>query len=366
MSKNKINAWKVFPGFKLELVVEGLSQPVNIAFRKNHASKAQAYVNELYGAIKAFDRDWQTHTFAQDLLNFRPDPEIPGEGESGLTGLCADPEGKGVFASMIYEDGEEVKAKVVRFFSDDGLTANGQETIIEGIPSTKKAHQIQDLTIGFDGKLYVNVGDGGSWEQSPQDMDDLRGKILRMNLDGSIPKDNPIAGNLVYAKGFRNPFGAAWRESDQFLYVTVNGPKVDDVIAKVAPGSDHGWYPNMRKNAMFWWHFPQAPTALDFAQDDQFPQRYHGELFVALFGAAYEVGQAIKGKKIVKMRLNRDATAIKSYDEFVTYVGEGPSSPCGLAFGPGGLYFTDLHAGDIYRVSPKEDHDFEAETEHVF
>ncbi len=66
------------------------------------------------------------------------------------------------------------------------------------------------------------------------------------------------------------------------------------------------------------------------------------------------------------MRLNADATAVKSYDEFVTYVGEGPGSPCGLAFGPGGLFFTDLHEGKIYRVSPKKDHNFEKETEHVF
>ena len=61
------------------------------------------------------------------------------------------------------------------------------------------------------------------------------------------------------------------------------------------------------------------------------------------------------------MKLNEDATAVKSYDEFVRYIGEGPASPCGLAFGPGGLYFTDLHgekdgqadipSGNIFKIS---------------
>jgi aldose sugar dehydrogenase len=61
------------------------------------------------------------------------------------------------------------------------------------------------------------------------------------------------------------------------------------------------------------------------------------------------------------MKLNKNCNGIESYDEFVTYIGEGPASPCGLSFGPGGLYFTDLHgengteekpSGSIYRIKP--------------
>lgn len=365
MSEAKNYPWEIFPGFEIEQMAEGLNMPVNIVFREDPTTLANAYVTELYGAIKAFDHDWKAHTFAEDLLNFQPDPEIPGEGESGVTGICIDPERTGIFASMIYKQDGGVKAKVVRFTSEDGLRASSSETIIDDLPSTKKAHQIQDLTIGFDGKLYVNMGDGGAWKEAPHDVDDPRGKILRLNLDGSIPEDNPFAGSMVYAKGFRNPFGAAWRKQDRSLYVTVNGPRVDDVVTRVEPRSGHGWYPDMRRNAIFWWHRPQAPTGLDFAENGQFPPRYQGELFVALFGPSYKEGRAVKGKKIVKIRLNKDATAVKSYDEFATYVGEGPGSPCGLAFGPGGLFFTDLHEGKIYRIRPRPDYDFGSATEHV-
>ncbi len=99
-------------------------------------------------------------------------------------------------------------------------------------------------------------------------------------------------------------------------------------------------------------------------QDGQFPPKYDDELFVALFGTAYSKGRVIKGKKIAKLKLNEDGSGVKSYDDFVIYIGEGPASPCGLAFGPGGLYFTDLHgeqnglfqvpSGNIYRIGSRE------------
>ncbi|MDZ7837945.1 MAG: hypothetical protein U5N58_08330 [Actinomycetota bacterium] len=66
------------------------------------------------------------------------------------------------------------------------------------------------------------------------------------------------------------------------------------------------------------------------------------------------------------MRINKTVTGISSYDEFVTYTGEGAATPCGLAFGAEGLYFSDLHGGNIYLVKPREDYDFNKEMEHVF
>jgi hypothetical protein len=78
---------------------------------------------------------------------------------------------------------------------------------------------------------------------------------------------------------------------------------------------------------------------------------------VALFGNTYSEGRVDgKGKRIVKMELDPQANAVKSYDDFVIYTGKGPATPCGLAFGPDGLYFSDLHGekdsgGSIYRVT---------------
>src|SRR5690606_30800131 len=152
-----------------------------------------------------------------------------------------------------------------------------------------------------------------------------------MNLDGSIPEDNPNKDSLVYAKGFRNPFGGVWRQKDDSLYITDNGPFVDDRVAKVEANKDYGWPDTMRKNSLFWWNFTQAPTAIDLMGKDQFSFEYEGDMFVALFGGSYQKGMSPKGKKIVKMTLNEEGTAVKSYDDFLIYTGKKAASPCALA-----------------------------------
>lgn len=353
------NNWWVFPGFEIEKVVAGLTLPVNLAFVKNENKNPKTpflYISELYGQVKVITYDGTISVYAKDLLNYKPDFKIPGSGESGLTGICIEPVTGDLFLSMIYMDNGKPKAKVVRTKSKDGLKMENLITIIDNIPSILGAHQIQALSIGFDQKLYINLGDGMINPNIAQDDNDLRGKILQMNLDGSNVE--------TFAKGFRNPFGACWRKSDQSLYISDNGPTIDDRIAKVEQGKNYGWPKTMRQNSLFWWHYTQGITALDFMQQDQFDNEYKDNLFIALFGGSFAKGRAIKGKRIVKIELNGDSSAVKSCDDFVKYVGEGLSSCCGLAFGPDGLYFSDLYGedfdsqtlqgGTIYKIKQKK------------
>ncbi|RJP28310.1 MAG: DUF2769 domain-containing protein [Actinobacteria bacterium] len=355
--------WLLFPGFEIEVVATGFSLPVNIAFVPDAGSDPGAplfYVTELYGQVKVVLNNGEVGTYATGLLNFEPDYKFPGTGESGLTGLCVEPETGDLFLAMLYEENGQPKSRVVRTKSDSGLEMTLQETVLDGVPSIRAAHQIQAVSIGYDGKLYVNFGDGMVDPNVAQDDNDLRGKILRLNPDGSVPSDNPNPPSPIFAKGLRNPFGATWRKSNHSLYISDNGPAYDDRIARIDAGKNYGWPMSMRTNSIFWWEFTQAPTALAFMQDGQFPHTYHDELFVALFGAANAKGRSPKGKKIVKLHLGEDDKGVSSEDSFVVYVGEGPASPCGLAFGPGGLYFTDLFGelddparapvGSVYRV----------------
>ena len=365
IQKNTGNNWWIFPGFQIEHLVTGLDLPVNISFVKNlpkNPKEPLLYISELYGHVKVVTKDWSVLTYAKDLLNFKPDFRFPGTGESGVTGIVVEPNSGDLFISLIYEDNGNLKSKVIRMGSNDGLKMTRQTTIIDNIPSTHAAHQIQALTIGFDNKLYVNIGDGKVEPNVAQNDNDLRGKILRMNFDGTIPDDNPNPKSFVYAKGLRNPFGAVWRKSDKCLYISDNGPDNDDRLAKIIPGGNYGWPGSMRESSIFYWDYTQAPTAIDFCQYGQFPEKYNDELFVSLYGYAYMKGRNVKGKKIVKMRLNKNGSGIISYDEFATYTGDGPAAPCGLSFGPGGLYFTDLHGdlgdktdkptGNLYRIKP--------------
>ncbi|MCK5061354.1 PQQ-dependent sugar dehydrogenase [Candidatus Parcubacteria bacterium] len=366
MTSDKIQNWWVFPGFEIELMATGFTLPVNISFvpKPSDDPKAPlAYVTELYSGIKVITNNWKVKTYSDTLLNYDPNYLFPGTGESGIIGICVEPNTGDLFVTMIYDDDGETKAKLVRTKSKDGLKIESSEVIIDNIPSVKAAHQIQTVTIGPDKKLYVNIGDGMIDPNVAQDDNDLRGKILRINFDGSIPIDNPNPKSSIFAKGFRNPFGAIWRKSDKSLYISDNGPANDDRLAKVEAGKNYGWPESMRKNSFFVWNYTHAPTALDFMQNKQFKEKYNDELFVALFGSAYAPGRAIKGKKIVKLKLTDNSEAIKSYDDFVVYIGEKAASPCGLSFGIDGLYFTDLHGegdkpgqsgkGNIYRIKQK-------------
>jgi glucose/arabinose dehydrogenase len=335
-------SWELREGFVITKVAGGFFLPVNLAFvpnPKEEESSPLFYVTELYGRIKVITRDLEVFTFAEDLLNYDPDYMMPGTGESGVIGIAVHETGD-VYASMLYREDGRFKNKVVKFSSKGGLKAEKAETIIDGIPSINAAHQVQALTINKK-KLYVNVGDGMIDPNAAQDDSDLRGKILRMNLDGSLPSDNPDPQSYVYAKGLRNPFGASWRKSDNHLYISDNGPAVDDRIAKILPGENYGWPQSMRTNSIFFWWYTQAPAALDFS-GGQFGPEFKDHLFVALFGQAYHEGRADKGKKIIEMIID-ERDNVTYVNDFVRYTGKGPASVCGLAFGPDGLYFTDLH-----------------------
>jgi glucose/arabinose dehydrogenase len=353
------------PGFKVELVASGLRLPVNVApvLRPGRRPGDPAlYVTELYGKIKVVTRSGAVRNYAKGLLNFNPTGDFPGTGEQGLTGIVVDPLSGDVFASMVYEDTSAPQspkphyAKVVRFHSDDGgRTAATQETVLDLRESQGPSHQISNLTIGPDRKLYVHNGDGEDTARG-QDLEMFGGKVLRVSLDGSPPEDNPFYDvsdgitprDYVYAYGFRNPFGGAWRAADRSLYAVDNGLKVDRFV-KLVPGRNYLWDgtdDSMRSFALYNWEPSHAPVNVAFVQPETadgsgFPARTMGHAFVAESGPTWAIGPQYKGKRIVELVPN----SLGEFDArpFVEYTGVGKATVIGLAAGPDGLYFTDLY-----------------------
>src|SRR5437762_12010484 len=112
------------------------------------------------------------------------------------------------------------------------------------------------------------MGDGFT-ATSALDLSQYRGKVLRMNLDGSAPTDNPFynAGDginsrdYVYSYGHRNPFGGAWRASTGVHYVVENGNGLDRMV-NIARGQSYGWHGNdstLVANSIYAWNPAQAP-----------------------------------------------------------------------------------------------------------
>lgn len=357
------------PGYVIDEVNGGLQLPIDIAFVPDPGSDPKdplVYVTELYGSIEVITRDGTVSNYTTGLLNFDPTGEFPGSGAQGVTGVVVDPASGDVFASMIYDSDPSPLVgphypRVVRLHSTDGgLTAVTRTTILD-MPGESQpySHQISNLTIGPDGKLYVHMGDGFDPTTSTN-LNSLRGKILRVNLDGTALADNPLYedtddGTLprdyIYAYGFRNPFGGVWRASNGAHYEVENGPSVDR-LARVEEGANYtynGSDASMRTGALYNWDPAHAPTNIAFTEPQTFggsgfPAAQMDHAFVAESGPTWATGPQLLGKRIVEFAPDEDTGELGGHPHtLVEYTGTGKATAAGLAAGPGGLYFTELY-----------------------
>ncbi len=163
--------------------------------------------------------------------------DVAATGEAGLLGIALDLDfetNNAIFIYYTYYVGGDMFNRVSRFFLEDSL--HGETVLIDSIPAAS-IHDGGRLEFGPDGKLYITTGDAAeTWRSG--DTDNLGGKILRMNRDGSIPDDNPFA-NLVYASGLRNCQGVAWHNDTMFA--VDHGPNRHDEVNIIEMGADYGW-----------------------------------------------------------------------------------------------------------------------------
>ncbi len=362
------------PGFVIEEVAGGFQLPVNIAFVPNPGSNPGDplfYVNELYGTIKVVTNDFTVSDYATGLLNFNPTGAFPGSGEQGLAGLVVDPTTEDLFVTRVADTdglpGGDHHPQVVRLSSSDGgLTASTVTVILDMVGETQgQSHQISNATIGPDGKLYIHNGDGFD-ASTALNFNSYRGKILRMNLDGAAPTDNPLydasnginSRDYIYAYGFRNPFGGAWRAADGVHYEVENGNALDR-LARVVSGGNYDWNGNdnsLLADAKYVWNPAHAPVNITFVQPEtfggsQFPGSKQDHAFVSESGPTYGLGPQIEGKRILEFELDANGNVVGSPTTFVEYVGIGRGSVVGLIAGPDGLYFTEFYR-DLDPVSP--------------
>jgi glucose/arabinose dehydrogenase len=360
------------PGYVVEQVGSDYRLPVNIAFVPNPGPSPTDplyYVTELYGSIQVVLRNGTKQTFASGLLDYNPQGPISGTGEQGLTGIAVqrdavNPEIYHLYVGMLWDNGSPPGGlvhypKVERIDSTaGGLTMASRTLLLNMQPETQgQSHQISNVSIGPDGKLYVHNGDGFDATKG-QDLNSFKGKVLRMNLDGTPATDNPFynaangitATDYIYAYGFRNPFGGDWRAADGKQYEVENGPSVDR-LAQVNRGVNYGYNgsdASMRTNAIYNWDVAHAPVNMAFVQQatfggSRFPTSKMDHLFVSESGPTYATGPQGNGKRIVEFVLDGDGNRVSGPTTLVEYRGTGQGTVVGLAAGPDGLYFTEMY-----------------------
>jgi aldose sugar dehydrogenase len=123
----------------------------------------------------------------------------------------------------------------------DGTALKDVRVVWRQTPKTiGRGHFGNRIVFGRDGTMFITSGDRMRFEPA-QDMNSNLGKVLRINTDGSIPKDNPTAGKDIWSSGLRNALAAAVHPTSGQLYVLEMGPLGGDELNAVQKGGNYGW-----------------------------------------------------------------------------------------------------------------------------
>lgn len=372
--------WLVRRGYDVERVATGLTYPVNIAFAQDTPAtddQPMLYVTELHGSVRYVTRTGEIGTFAADLNNFEPIPR-PETDQTGITGICTTPNSRDLLVTSCYKDTGSglLKNRVLRLVaSDDGKTMKECQILLDLDEFTAPAHQIQQILVGPDNKLWLSVGDG----ENPllaQDLTKFGGKILRLNLDGTACEDNPFYDpahasspkSYIYALGLRNVFDFDHHPTTGQLYAADNGYRIDRLVG-LTPGQNAGWNgdpDSTRLNALYTWGPIDtiSPTGVTFLHHPVLGQDTQGRLYIGAFNR-HEADKRPFAQSLMELVIDPQTGRLTRQPEhLVQHDRSSIATVIGVTEGPDGLYFTDLWGevsdgrtagkGNIWKVIPSQ------------
>lgn len=349
-------------GFTRVTHATGLNQPTAFAFLGK-----RIFVTEKGGDVRIIRADGTVR--AKPFVSL----SVSSNSERGVLGIALSPTfDQDRWVYVYYTTGEdaknyggEPKNRVSRFKNRKSVSVR-EKIILDSIPSDNGNHNGGDIHFGSDGKLYIAIGESGCGDCPPksQQLDNLRGKLLRINPSGTIPGDNPFfntpgARQEIYAYGFRNPWRFTERPSNQTLVVADVGAGTWEEISTLQVGGNHGWpiYEGpCRSNNL---NCDPSQTDFDstvpplhyynhnsgdeignviaggvFAEDSNYPDPYGGAYFYADEGAGWVHGLTLDG--------SNNETGHFDFDQL--------NCPVSFARGPDhNVYVADICDGVIYK-----------------
>lgn len=245
--------------------------------------------------------------------------EVQSKGEGGLLGMAIHPNfSSNPYVYVVYNyNNNGYKEKVVRFTYNNNSLSN--PTILLDNIAAANIHNGSRLLI-VNNKLFVTTGDAANSTHS-QNTSSLNGKILRLNLDGSIPSDNPINNNPVWSWGHRNAQGLVMAGNKMFS--SEHGPSSDDEINIIEKGRNYGW-PNVQgpcntsseqsfcntnevREPIKSWTPTIATCGLEYYNSNYIPQWKNSLLLMTL-----------KNSRLYQLKLNDAQTEIVEEKQFYT------------------------------------------------
>ena len=254
-------------------------------------------------------------------------PKIYVRGQGGLLDVALHPNFKSnglvYLAISVNIEGDEGGNTALYRGTYEEFKLKNIELLYKAVPNTKKGqHWGSRIVFDDEGHLFFGVGDRGNRDVNPQDLKKDGGKIYRLNLDGSIPDDNPFineegAKKAIYTYGNRNPQGLIFHPNTGDLWEHEHGPKGGDEINILKKGKNYGWpvityginysgtsitdkreMPGMEQ-PLYYWVPSIAPSGIAFSTSGVYKD-WEGDLFVGSLKFKYLERLVIKNNKVTK------------------------------------------------------------------
>ena len=231
------------PNFARSQVVGGLADPTAMEF----APDGRLFVAEQRGTLRVVKAGGTLATFL-DISG-----RVASAGERGLLGVAFDPGfSKNHYVYLYYTQRATTTSsahnRVIRVAANGDRAVAGSEKLILPLDNLSNAtnHNEGAIHFGKDGKLYVAVGDNAKGDNA-QSLRNLKGKMLRINKDGTIPRDNPFydratgRNRAIWALGLRNPFTFAIQRRTGKTFINDVGEQTWEEINRGVAGANYGW-----------------------------------------------------------------------------------------------------------------------------
>jgi glucose/arabinose dehydrogenase len=344
-------------GYQVLTVARGLDHPWGLAFLPD----GRMLVTERAGRLRIVGPDG---TLSAPIAGV---PKVATGPQAGLFGIALDPSfsaNRLIYFAYQEPRGHGSGLAVARARLDDGRIETLQ-VIFRSEPAIASQVNLGGRVVfAPDGTLFATVGDQFyPGQDHVQQLDNDLGKVIRINSDGSAPKDNPFVGRPgarpeIYSYGERNGEAAAINPWSHKLWVVEHGPRGGDEINVIAPGTNYGWpvisygedYSGAlinggktqqagMKQPIYYWDPVIAPSGMAFYTGSLFPA-WKGSLFVGGLGT-----ERVSRLTLAGDRVTGEEWLFRELKERIRDVVQGPD---------GALYLlTDNDKGRVLKVVPK-------------
>lgn len=225
---------------RTEVVARGLQHPWAIAFLPD----GRMLVTERPGRLRIIGADGQVSSPLEGV------PAVLARGQGGLLDVAIDPaftENRLVYLSFAESDESGTAGTtVVRGRLGEGRLEEVQAIYRQQPRLSGSGHFGSRLVFGRDNTLFVTQGDRMSYRDSAQALSAGMGKIMRINRDGSVPRDNPFVGRAgvlpeIWSYGHRNVQAAALHPGTGQLWTAEHGARGGDELNHPEAGKNYGW-----------------------------------------------------------------------------------------------------------------------------